>query len=76
MFIFDESYIDRDLLVELDDIEDNTKVDDSDLKDVRKVPIDSLPTLSERTRNALIKNKIEFVEDLEQKTRTELISLK
>ena len=76
MFIFDESYIDRDLLVELDDIEDNTKVDDSDLKDVRKVPIDSLPTLSERTRNALIKNKIEFVEDLEKKTRTELISLK
>jgi DNA-directed RNA polymerase alpha subunit len=32
--------------------------------------------LSERTRNALIKNKIEFVEDLEVKTKSELISLK
>jgi len=76
MFIFDESYIDKDLLVEFDEIEDDIKVDDSELKDVRKIPIDSLPSLSERTRNALIKNNIEFVDELEQKTRTELISLK
>lgn len=76
MFVFDESYIDQDLLTELDDIGDNVNIDDDELKDVRKTPIDSLPTLSERTRNALIKNNIEFVEDLEQKIRTELISLK
>lgn len=77
MFVFDESYIDRDLFVELDDIENNdSKINDTEFKDVRRTPIDSLPTLSERTRNALIKNKIEFVEDLETKTRTELISLK
>ncbi len=76
MFVFDESYIDKDLFTEIDDIEDDNKLDNNEFKDVRKTPIDSLPTLSERTRNALIKNEIEFVEDLEMKTRTELISLK
>ena len=46
------------------------------MKEVKKTPIDSLSWLSERTRNALIKNEIEFVEDLETRTRSELISLK
>jgi len=76
MFVFDDAYIDKDLLTDLDDIDDITKVDDAELKEVRKTPIDSLAWLSERTRNALIKNEIEFVETLETKTRSELISLK
>jgi DNA-directed RNA polymerase alpha subunit len=76
MFIFDESYIDRSLLTELDEISDTTWTDDTELKEVKKTPIDSLSGLSERTRNALIKNEIEFVEDLETRTRSELISLK
>ncbi len=76
MFVFDDAYIDRDLLTDLDDIEDTVKVDESELKEVKKTPIDSLSWLSERTRNALIKNEIEFVENLETRTRSELISLK
>lgn len=76
MFIFDESYIDKDLLTDVEDIENNPKVDENEIRNIRRTPIDSLPNLSERTRNALIKNKIEFVEDLEKRTRSELISLK
>ena len=75
MFIFDESYIDKSLLTDLDSISD-VSTDDTELKEVKKTPIDSLSGLSERTRNALIKNEIEFVEDLETRTRSELISLK
>lgn len=76
MFVFDESYIDTSLLVDSEDIQTQFKEDNSEFKDVKKTPIDSLPSLSERTRNALIKNEIEFVEDLEKRTKTELISLK
>jgi DNA-directed RNA polymerase alpha subunit len=35
---------------------------------VKTMPIDALP-LSERTRNALIKNNILYVEDLEKKKK-------
>lgn len=42
---------------------------------VKIMPIDALP-LSERTRNALIKNEILYVEDLEQKTKNELLAMK
>jgi len=76
MFVFDESYIDRSLLTELDEISDIAWTDEIELKEVKNTPIDSLSWLSERTRNALIKNEIEFVEDLETRTRSELISLK
>ena len=76
MFVFDDSYVDRSLLVDLNDLADVTFEKDTDLEEVKKTPIDSLSWLSERTRNALIKNKIEFVEDLEVKTKSELISLK
>lgn len=37
--------------------------------------IDALP-LSERTRNALIKNDILYVEDLEKKRKSELLTMK
>ena len=76
VFVFEDSYIDRDLLVDYDELEEEIKKDDSELKEVKKTPIDSLTWLSERTRNALIKNEIEFIEDLETRTRSELISLK
>lgn len=76
MFVFDESYINQDLLTDIDDFGSWNKSNEDEFKEVKKTPIDSLPTLSERTRNALIKNQIEFVEDLEKRTRTELISLK
>jgi len=43
--------------------------------EVKTMPIDALP-LSERTRNALIKNNILYVEDLEKKRKTELLTMK
>jgi len=76
MFVFDKSYVDSSLFTDLDELEDETGNDSSDLQEVQRTPIDSLSGLSERTRNALIKNEIEFVEDLEKRTRAELISLK
>jgi DNA-directed RNA polymerase subunit alpha len=75
MFVFDESYVDTSLLTDLSELEEETN-EESELVEVKKTPIDSLTWLSERTRNALIKNNIEFVEDLEKKTKAELVSLK
>jgi len=42
---------------------------------IKTMPIDALP-LSERTRNALIKNEILYVEDLEKKKKGELLLMK
>ena len=50
----------------------NTVVDE---QNIRTMPIDALP-LSERTRNALIKNQILYVEDLEKKKKAELLLMK
>ena len=74
-FVFPESYVDGSLFVDEDEIS-NVANEEVEIKEVKKTPIDSLTWLSERTRNALIKNKIEFVEDLEKTTRSELLSLK
>ena len=76
MFIFDSSYVDTSLMVDVNDLENPENDTLVEIEEVRKTPIDSLSWLSERTRNALIKNGIEFVESLETKTRTELNSLK
>jgi DNA-directed RNA polymerase alpha subunit len=46
------------------------------MEEVKKTPIDALVGLSERTRNALIKNWIEYVEELEKVTKSELLSMK
>lgn len=74
VFVFDESYIDKSVQAELSDMEDSS--DHSSEKVFSKtIPIDALP-LSERTRNALIKNEILYVEDLELKRRSELLSMK
>jgi len=74
-FVFPDSYIDRSLFVDEDSIPLQVN-EDVEIKEVKKTAIDSLTWLSERTRNALIKNNIEFVEDLEKTTRSELLSLK
>ena len=50
----------------------STGIDESNIK---TMPIDALP-LSERTRNALIKNQILYVEDLERKKKAELLLMK
>jgi DNA-directed RNA polymerase alpha subunit len=47
----------------------------TDVHPVKTMPIDALP-LSERTRNALIKNGILYVEDLEKKKKAELLVMK
>jgi len=74
LFVFDEAYIDRSVFIEYTEMEDNIEKITEDAN-VRTIPIDALP-LSERTRNALIKNNILYVEDLEKKRRNELLSMK
>ena len=75
VFIYEDSYIDRDLFVEYEEMEWIDFNSKEPTKEIQKTPIDILP-LSERTRNALIKNSIMFVEDLQKKTKNELLSLK
>jgi len=43
--------------------------------EVKTIPIDAL-SLSERTRNALVKNKIMYIEDLEKLKKSDLLSMK
>jgi len=76
MFIFDDYYVDTDLIVDVNDLDNSEDNSEIKVEEVKKTPIDSLSWLSERTRNALIKNGIEFIEYLETKTRSELNSLK
>ena len=75
LFIFDNVYIDKSVLVDYDDLveEPENIVEESSL--AKTMPIDALP-LSERTRNALIKNNILYVEDLEKKKKSELLVMK
>lgn len=74
LFIFDNVYIDRSFLVDLEDLD---RVQDKlhEETNIKTMPIDALP-LSERTRNALIKNNILYVEDLEKKKKGELLLMK
>jgi len=74
LFIFDNIYIDKSVLLEYEELETekNTLPEEANVK---TMPIDALP-LSERTRNALIKNEILYVEDLEKKKKGELLLMK
>ncbi len=74
LFIFDNVYIDRSFLVDIEDLE---RIQDKfhEETNIKTMPIDALP-LSERTRNALIKNNILYVEDLEKKKKGELLLMK
>lgn len=74
LFIFDDVYVDRSLLVDYYDIADSAEKMVEDMN-IKTIPIDALP-LSERTRNALIKNEVLYVEDLEKKRKSELLSMK
>jgi len=74
LFVFDDVYVDKSMFV---DREELSVVNDSSLEEmnVKTMPIDALP-LSERTINALIKNQILYVEDLEKKKKAELLLMK
>ncbi len=75
LFIFDNVYLDRSMFVEYDDIQEEESTETTAEAGLKTMPIDALP-LSERTRNALIKNEILYVEELEKKKKTELLSMK
>jgi DNA-directed RNA polymerase subunit alpha len=74
LFIFDDVYIDRSVLMEYEELNfEKEKLPEE--SNIKTMPIDALP-LSERTRNALIKNQILYVEDLEKKKKWELLLMK
>lgn len=74
LFVFEDAYIDRSVFIEYTEMEDWV-AKTTEHMELKTIPIDALP-LSERTRNALIKNNILYVEDLEQKRKNELLSMK
>lgn len=75
LFVFDDIYIDRSVFVDLDWIKEEKDQTSVDEQNIKTMPIDALP-LSERTRNALIKNNILYVEDLEKRKKAELLLMK
>jgi len=75
LFVFDNVYIDKSVLVEYNDLSEESDSPVEENTSVKTMPIDALP-LSERTRNALIKNNILYVEDLEKKKKSELLVMK
>ncbi len=74
LFIFDDVYIDRTVMLEYEDLKEKKEKEEEQVN-IKTMPIDALP-LSERTRNALIKNNILYVEDLEKKKKWELLLMK
>jgi DNA-directed RNA polymerase subunit alpha len=74
LFIFEDIYVDTSVFVEYAELPVEREVGVED-NNVKTMPIDALP-LSERTRNALIKNNILYVEDLERKKKAELLLMK
>ena len=75
LFVFDQVYIDKGVMVDYEAIIEEPETLDEEESTIKTMPIDALP-LSERTRNALIKNEILYVEDLEKKKKAELLSMK
>ncbi len=75
VFVFDENYVDHTVVVEHSDVEEREVAKNVGETEVKVTPIEVL-ALSERTRNSLLKNGILYVEDLEQKTKSELLSMK
>lgn len=75
LFVFDDIYIDKSVFVDMEDLSVETSTTVVDETNIKTMPIDALP-LSERTRNALIKNQILYVEDLEKKKKAELLLMK
>jgi hypothetical protein len=77
LFVLDDVYIDRSVLSNYSDFEQEDRVlyEGNYSESIKSTPIDALP-LSERTRNALIKNGILYVETLEKKKKGELLIMK
>jgi DNA-directed RNA polymerase subunit alpha len=77
LFIFPDAFVDKSVLIDHMDIQNHHGVVATHGVDasIKTQPIEILG-LSERTRNALLKNNILFVEDLEKKKRNELISMR
>ncbi|MBQ7616771.1 hypothetical protein IJS64_02015 [bacterium] len=75
LFVFDNVYIDKSVLIDYEDLAEDSTTPTEESSSVKTMPIDALP-LSERTRNALIKNNILYVEDLEKKKKSELLVMK
>jgi DNA-directed RNA polymerase alpha subunit len=74
LFIFEDVYIDKSVMLEYEELNfEKEKLPEE--TNIKTMPIDALP-LSERTRNALIKNEILYVEDLEKKKKGELLLMK
>lgn len=74
LFVFEDIYVDESAFIQLEELyEEKEKLPEE--MNIKTMPIDALP-LSERTRNALIKNSILYVEDLEKKRKVELLSMK
>jgi DNA-directed RNA polymerase alpha subunit len=75
LFVFDNVYIDKSVLIDYEDLAEDSTTPTEESSSVKTMPIDALP-LSERTRNASIKNNILYVEDLEKKKKSELLVMK
>lgn len=77
LFEFDDAFLDETFFVGYDELKTNEseKQEGSVNLNVKKQPIEIL-WLSERTRNALLKNNIMFVEELELKKKNELINMR
>ena len=73
LFVFTDAFIDQTLFLDENHVYDEPVKSSSSL--VRTQPIEIL-WLSERTRNALLKNSILFIEDLEKKKKSELITMR
>lgn len=74
LFIIDDIYIDKSAFVSYYDLQESKEKLPEEMN-IKTMPIDALP-LSERTRNALIKNNILYVEELEKKKKGELLLMK
>lgn len=74
LLIYEDAYIDRSVFTDYELLWWSwSKLPEEE--NIKTMPIDALP-LSERTRNALIKNKILYVEDLEKQKKNELLLMK
>ncbi len=77
LFEFEDAFLDETLFVSYDELKttESEKQESNVGVHIKKQPIEILG-LSERTRNALLKNNIMFVEELELKKKNELINMR
>jgi len=77
LFMFDNAFLDESLFIAYDNLKTTeTEAQNTTVNvNIKKQPIEVLG-LSERTRNALLKNSIMFVEELELRKKNELINMR